>query len=58
MAGTAAKLFVTRELLGREVRIHTEKSDVFGRWLALVLVDGVNFNQRLIAEGYAVPFLG
>lgn len=57
-AGLAAKEFAERELLGKDVFIHTEKDDAFGRWLAIVYVDGdgESFNDRLIRGGFAVPF--
>jgi micrococcal nuclease len=55
-AGLAAKEFATSALLGKNVVIHTEKSDVFGRWLAVVYLDGDNFNERLLREGFAVPY--
>ncbi len=52
--GLAAKQFVMTNLLGKTVVIRTHKSDVFGRWLAVIYLDGVDFNQRLIDEGWAV----
>jgi micrococcal nuclease len=55
-AGVAARQFVEGELLGRDVVLETAKSDAFGRWLCRVLVDGVDFNRRLIDEGHAVAF--
>lgn len=38
--------------------LQTEKSDVFGRFLAQVwrIVDGANLNDDLLASGHAVPF--
>jgi micrococcal nuclease len=55
-AGLAAAAFTRAALLGKDVLIRTEKSDVFGRWLASVFVDGVAFNASLLAQGHAVPF--
>lgn len=55
-AGKAAKDFATARLLGRDVVIRTEKSDSFGRWLARVTVDGVDFSTALIEGGFAVPY--
>jgi micrococcal nuclease len=55
-AGLAAKAFVVEHLLGRDVIIHTEKDDAFGRWLGLIYLDGVPFNDLLIAAGHAVPY--
>lgn len=56
-AGLAAAEFTRQSLLGKDVVVHTEKDDVFGRWLAVVYVDGASFNQRLLDEGFAVPFM-
>ena len=55
--GTKATRFATDELAGAEVRIEVdEEADRrggFGRLLAYVYVDGENFNERLLANGYA-----
>lgn len=56
-AGIAARMFVFDNLFGKEVIIHTEKADDFGRYLARITLDGVDFNRRLIDEGFAVPFM-
>lgn len=56
-AGRAARAFVESNLLGKDVVIHTEKGDAFGRWLSVIYLDGELFNQRLIDEGHAVPFM-
>ena len=56
--GLAAKQFVMTNLLFQHVVIRTHKSDVFGRWLAVIFLGGVNFNQRLIDEGWAVSMTG
>jgi micrococcal nuclease len=57
-AGLAAKAFVVEHLLGKDVIIHTEKDDSFGRYLAHVYLDGASFNLLLLAEGHAVPYRG
>jgi len=38
--------------------VRTQKADSFGRWLADVWVEGagVHVNQKLLDDGYAVPF--
>jgi len=33
-----------------------DQKDSFGRWLAYVIVDGVNLSKKLLEEGHAVPF--
>lgn len=51
--GLLAKKFAEEILLGKEFIIHTEKSDVFGRWLAIIyLPDGNTFNEMLIKGGH------
>jgi endonuclease YncB( thermonuclease family) len=49
-----------RKRLGQAKRIDVLASglDNFSRVLAVVLVDGVNINQELIARGYARPYHG
>jgi micrococcal nuclease len=37
----------------RTVKDHTEK---FGRYLAVLLADGVNLNQKMIEDGFAVAY--
>lgn len=55
--GLAASAYVRTTLLGQLVRIRTEKSDDFGRWLARVYLGQVDFNQSLIDGGFAVPYM-
>jgi len=52
-----AKQYTTDMLLGKTVIMNTYKSDSFGRWLAVIEVDGVNFNESLIANGFAIGFM-
>lgn len=56
-AGLAASAYVRSELLGRTIRLRTEKSDDFGRYLARIYVGDVDFNQSLVDKGYAVPYM-
>lgn len=55
-AGQIAKDFTTVCLLNKDVVIHTEKSDSFGRWLATVFVYGKNFNEELLSSDNAVIY--
>ena len=41
-----------------DVQTTKGKKEKFGRYLAVFLVDGVDLNQRLIDEGFAVPYDG
>lgn len=53
-----AKDFVTEKVLNKEIHIHTEKDESFGRWLAEVsyFEDGkeINLNNELLDRGLAV----
>lgn len=59
--------FTREHLLDKECYVHTEKSDVFGRYLATIYLphgeanDGtelfLNFNEYLLQEGFAKPYL-
>ncbi len=55
--GERASDFAVDELDGREVRIATDpqadRRGSFGRLLVYVYVDGENFNERLLTDGYA-----
>lgn len=43
-------------LVSRDVTIHTEKSDAFGRYLAIIYVGDLNVNEAMVRNGFAVPF--
>lgn len=55
--GEKATRFATDELAGAEVRIEVDgeadRRGGFGRLLAYVYVDGENFNEQLLSNGYA-----
>ena len=51
-----AKLYVMEQLLGKSVLIKTEKADSFGRYLATISINGLNFNQSLLDKGLATPY--
>ena len=55
--GREASAFTKAALEGKTVRLHKDRTgdtiDRYGRWLRYVLLDGDNFNARLIREGYA-----
>jgi len=61
LMGRRASDFTKRELENRQVRIEEasaetevgDEKDRYGRVLAYVLVDGENFNVRLVREGYS-----
>lgn len=55
-AALRAKAFTAAELEGKDVLVRTEKDDAFGRWLAVVYVDGQEWNTKLLDHGLAVPY--
>ena len=55
--GREASAFTKAALEGKTVMLQKDRAgdtvDRYGRWLRYVLLDGDNFNARLIREGYA-----
>jgi micrococcal nuclease len=55
--GQRASEFATEQLDGQQVRVVTDgegdRRGSFGRLLAYIYTNGENFNQRLLADGYA-----
>ena len=61
----AAKERLTELVLGKEVKLTSYKNidanldtDKFGRYLAIIHLEGVNINQQLIDEGHGVVYFG
>ena len=54
-SGLASKLWLNDMILDKEVIIHTykDKGNKYGRYLAVVLLDGVNINELSVQEGFA-----
>lgn len=51
-----AKLYTIDRLLNKSVLIKTEKSDSFGRYLAIIYIDGIEFNKEILEKGLAEVF--
>jgi endonuclease YncB( thermonuclease family) len=51
--GEAARDFLHDLVRGRTVQLLTRGQDHYGRTLGVLQVDGVDLNQRLVAEGHA-----
>ena len=55
--GREASAFTKAALEGKKVMLQKDRTgdtvDRYGRWLRYVLLDGDNFNARLIRDGYA-----
>jgi len=57
-AGLASKAFLEDIInTAKEVFVKTTKKEKYGRYLATVFCDGVNVNEQLLKEGYAVPMV-
>jgi len=62
--GIISRDWLRKKILGKDIIIQTiakkngmDKKGKFGRWLAVVWLDGVNLNQQMLDEGLAVPFM-
>jgi endonuclease YncB( thermonuclease family) len=51
--GPEAREFLLDYVRDKTVRIDTAGRDAYGRTLAVLTVDGMNVNQRMVAEGHA-----
>lgn len=51
--GAESREFLRSTVDGKPVRVDTAGKDVYGRTLAVLTVDELNINQRLVAEGHA-----
>lgn len=51
--GEQARLALAELVLGKQVTVHTQGQDTYGRTLATVFVDAVNINKTLVQEGHA-----
>jgi len=51
--GGQAKHALAELVLGKQVTVHTQGQDTYGRTLATVFVDTVNINKTLVQEGHA-----
>jgi micrococcal nuclease len=52
------RIFLHNLIHGETVRVFTEKTEKYGRWLATVYLDHENINQLLLENGLAVPYDG
>lgn len=49
----AAKAYLKGRILNKKVIVETYKTDVFGRYLGILFIDGININQELLDLGLA-----
>jgi endonuclease YncB( thermonuclease family) len=50
--GQAAKKYISRLVASKRVDVKTYDTDKYGRTVGVVIVDGKNVNEKLIAAGY------
>ena len=50
--GNKAKQFLAAKVAGKRVRIDPETTDRYGRTVGMVLLNGVNINEQIVANGY------
>ena len=57
--GILARDYLRSLILNKEVFIETfkDEKEKYGRYLAIIHLDDVNINEKLISEGYAVKFM-
>jgi micrococcal nuclease len=53
-----AKNFLKELIEGKEIEIQSFKQEKYGRYLAKIFINNVDVNQKLIEEGFAVPYFG
>lgn len=54
--GEVVKAKVIDMLEGKTVTLQVGKKDVYGRWLATVIKDGIDINNLMLKEKLAVPY--
>lgn len=51
--GQKTKDWLASQIEGKEVIIESHGQEKYGRWLAIILVDGESVNKRMVTEGLA-----
>lgn len=54
--GKEVKAMVVEMLTDKEVTLNVLRQDKYGRWLALIILDGQEINQWLLDNGHAIPY--
>lgn len=55
-AGPPARDHLTQLLAAGPLTVTTSKADNYGRYLVECFVNGVNLNDQMVADGFAVPY--
>lgn len=53
-AGLASMEYLKQRIEGKKVKVKLLGKDKYGRWLAYVFFEGVNINDELVSNGYAI----
>jgi micrococcal nuclease len=54
--GIVSKTILEEKILGKKVILQSEKQDKYGRWLTTISLDGLEINQWLLDNKYAVLY--
>lgn len=54
--GKQVKQLLIQKILGKNIEIKSEGKDKYGRWLAIIYLDGENVNQWLLDNAYATKY--
>lgn len=52
--GIASMEYLKQRIEGKKVKVKLHDKDKYGRWLATVFYEGVNINDELVLNGYAI----
>ena len=56
-AGYAARDWLKKQITeAKEVRVKSEGKGKYGRWLAVLYIDGRNINEEMLSNGMAKPY--
>lgn len=54
--GLQVKQIVTEMLTGKDIILNVDGKDKYGRWIATIIFNGVNVNDYLLNNGYAIKY--
>ena len=53
-----AKMFLSDQILGKQVTIKTHKQSKYGQYLGDVYLNDIHINQLMLSQGFAKPYFG